>query len=74
VIYSESAAQSDEVLEARAVMKAKKYPMIILNYFQFLGEISKYFVSVGIAGTNGKSSTTALAIATAKKSLPDFGM
>ena len=74
VIYSETAAECIEVLEARAVMKAKKQPMIILNYFQFLGEVSKYFVSVGIAGTNGKSSTTALAITTAKKSLPGFGL
>ncbi len=55
-------------------MKAKKQPMIILNYFEFLWEISKYFMSVWIAGTNGKSSTTALAIATAKKVLPDFGL
>jgi UDP-N-acetylmuramate-alanine ligase len=51
-------------------MKAKKQPMIILNYFEFLGEISKYFISVGFAGTNGKSSTAALAITTAKKVLP----
>jgi len=55
-------------------MKAHQQPMIILSYFQFLGEISKYFISVGFAGTNGKSSTTALAIATAKKLLPNFGL
>jgi UDP-N-acetylmuramate--alanine ligase len=55
-------------------MKIKKEPMILLDYFEFLGEISKYFISIGITGTNGKSSTTALAIATAKKVLPDFGL
>lgn len=45
--------------------------MLVANYFEFLGEISKYFVSIGIAGTNGKSSTTALMIHAASKSLPD---
>lgn len=74
IIYSAAVAESPEVLEARAVMKAKKMPMIILNYFEFLWEVSKNFISVGITGTNGKSSTTALAIATAKKVLPDFGL
>ena len=74
IIYSAAVADSPEVLEARAVMKAKKMPMIILNYFEFLWEVSKNFISVGITGTNGKSSTTALAIVTAKKVLPDFGL
>ncbi|MEI7918810.1 MAG: hypothetical protein WCH65_00950 [bacterium] len=55
-------------------MKANKKVMVILNYFQFLGEISKYFTTVGFTGTNGKSSSTALAIHTAKKLVPDFGL
>ena len=42
-----------------------------MNYFQFLGEISKYFTTIGITGTNGKSSTTALTIYGAKD-LPNF--
>lgn len=74
VIYSEATAESPEVLEARALMKANKKVMVILNYFQFLGEISKYFRTIGFTGTNGKSSSTALAIHTAKKLLPDFGL
>jgi UDP-N-acetylmuramate--alanine ligase len=74
IIYSAAVAESPEVLEARAVMKAKKQPMIILDYFEFLWEVSKNFISVGITGTNGKSSTTALVISTAKKVLPDFGL
>lgn len=32
-----------------------------MSYFQFLGEISKYFETIAIAGTHGKSTTTALA-------------
>lgn len=74
IIYSAAVAESPEVLEARAIMKAKKQPMIIVNYFEFLWEVSKNFISIWFTGTNGKSSTTALAIATAKKVLPDFGL
>jgi hypothetical protein len=36
VIYSAATDASDEVLQARALMKAKKMPMIILDYFEFL--------------------------------------
>jgi len=72
VIYSEATAECEEVLEARKIMKANKKVMIILNYFQFLGEISKYFTTIGFAGTNGKSSSTALAIHTAKNIMPNF--
>ena len=74
VIYSEATAECEEVREARKIMKANKKVMVILNYFQFLGEISKYFTTIGFAGTNGKSSSTALAIHTAKKLLPNFGL
>ena len=72
VIYSAATAECEEVLEARKIMKANRKVMVILNYFQFLGEISKYFTSIGFAGTNGKSSSTALAIHTAKRLLPNF--
>lgn len=74
VIYSEAVAECEEVLEARKIMKANKKVMVILNYFQFLGEVSKYFTTTGFAGTNGKSSSTALAIHTAKKIVPNFGL
>jgi len=74
VIYSEATAECEEVLEARKIMKANKKVMVILNYFQFLGEISKYFTTIGFTGTNGKSSSTALAIHVAKKLVPNFGL
>ncbi|MCX6825306.1 MAG: Mur ligase domain-containing protein [candidate division SR1 bacterium] len=74
VIYSEAVAECEEVREARKIMKANQKVMVILNYFQFLGEVSKYFISIGFAGTNGKSSSTALAIHTGKKLLPNFGL
>ncbi len=72
IIYSEATAESEEVLEARNLRKDKRKVMVILNYFQFLGEISKYFSTTWFTGTNGKSSSTALAIHTAKKILPNF--
>ena len=48
--------------------------MLVMNYFSFLGEISKYFVTWGITGTNGKSSTTAMAVTAANTHLPSFGL
>lgn len=74
IIYSEAVAECEEVLQARKIMKANKKVMVILNYFQFLGEVSKYFTSIGFTGTNGKSSSTALAVHTAKKIVPNFGL
>ena len=74
IIYSEATAESEEIIEAKKLRKDKRKIMVILNYFQFLGEISKYFSTTWFAGTNGKSSTTALAIHTAKKNLPNFGL
>lgn len=74
IIYSEAVAECEEVVEARKIMKANRKVMVILNYFQFLGEISKYFTTIGFTGTNGKSSSTALAIHTAKKLVPNFGL
>jgi UDP-N-acetylmuramate--alanine ligase len=67
LIYSEAAAQSPEVIAARNLISQDQKMMLIMNYFQFLGEISKYFITAGITGTNGKSSTTALAIYGARK-------
>lgn len=72
IIYSEATAESEEVVEARKIRKDKRKIMVILNYFQFLGEISKYFSTTWFTGTNGKSSSTALAIHTAKNILPNF--
>lgn len=71
VIYSAAAVDSPEVKQAKEIASSYSKGMLVANYFEFLGEISKYFVSIGIAGTNGKSSTTALMIHAASKSLPD---
>lgn len=73
IIYSEAAVNSPEVIWARALITQEQKMMLIMNYFQFLGEISKYFTTIGITGTNGKSSTTALTIYGAKD-LENFGL
>lgn len=73
IIYSEAAADSPEISWARALISQEQKMMLIMNYFQFLGEISKYFTTIGITGTNGKSSTTALTIYGAKD-LENFGL
>lgn len=73
IIYSEAAVNSPEVIWARALISQQQKMMLIMNYFQFLGEISKYFTTIGITGTNGKSSTTALTIYGAKE-LDNFGL
>lgn len=72
VIYSEAVAESPEVLQAKQIAESYSKAMLVMNYFQFLGEISKYFVTVGFTWTNGKSSCTSLAIYSASKCLPGF--
>lgn len=62
IIYSEAAVNSPEITWARALISQEQKMILIMNYFEFLGEVSKYFTTIWITGTNGKSSTTALAI------------
>lgn len=70
VIYSAAAEQSPEVQQAIALLQDHPQGMLVCNYFQFLGEISKHCQTLAIAGTNGKSTTTALALYAAKQCLP----
>lgn len=72
VIYSQACKNSPEVQTAKWFIRPQDKQVIIMNYFQFLGEISKFFKTVWIAGTNGKSSTTAMTIFTAKNCLQNF--
>ncbi len=74
IIYSEACANSPEVLKAKSYTRDPKENRFIWNYFDFLWEISKYFNTVWITGTNGKSTTTSLAIYTAKKHLKNFAL
>jgi len=74
VIYSEACVDSPEVQKAKSFVHTGKKPRFVMNYFEFLGEVSKYFKSVWFAGTNGKSSTSSLGIFVASKVLPNFGL
>ena len=72
VIYSEACVNSVEVKTAKSYERTPKQSRFIWNYFQFLWEISKYFTTIWIAGTNGKSSTTSILIDTAKTHLENL--
>lgn len=72
IIYSEACANSPEVITAKNYERTAKQNRFIWNYFQFLWEISKFFVTVWIAWTNGKSSTTSMLIHTAKNHLDNL--
>ncbi len=74
VIYSEAVKDSPEVQKAFQLKKEKHLPLKIWNYFEFLWELSKYFRTIWISGTNGKSSSTALAIVSWKKLINDLGL
>lgn len=72
IIYSAAAEQSPEVIQAQQLLQDYPKWMLVCNYFQFLGEISKYCRTLAIAWTNGKSTTTALALYAAGRQLKDF--
>ena len=75
VIYSDAAAESPEVLAAHEkVTNSHKRVFPPLTYFQFLGEISKYMKTIAVAGTHGKSTTTALLGTALAAHHPDFGL
>ncbi|MDR3169649.1 MAG: hypothetical protein LBU27_08150 [Candidatus Peribacteria bacterium] len=74
VIYSSATEGSVEVQEAMRLKKEAHTPLLMWDYFAFLGEMSKYFITVGFTGTNGKSSSSAMAITVAKELLPNFGI
>ncbi|MDR0282956.1 MAG: hypothetical protein LBI53_06870 [Candidatus Peribacteria bacterium] len=72
VIYSSAAKESVEVQEALRLKQETHAPLLIRDYFEFLGEMSKYFRTIAFTGTNGKSSSSAMGIFAANKVLPGF--
>lgn len=55
-VYTEAVPE-----DAPERVKAKEYGIRAVSYFQALGELSKDFFVIGVCGTHGKSSTTAMA-------------
>ncbi len=41
-------------------LKARKLKIPVLSYFEFIGYLSKQYKTIAIAGTNGKTTTTAM--------------
>ncbi len=74
VIYSEACATNNEVVLAKSFERRAKEQRFIWNYFDFLWEISKYFITVGITWTNGKSTATAMMVYLAKNLLKNFSL
>ena len=75
VIYSDACPTVPEVLSAKAVhatwVKGVQLPY---SYFQFLGQISKYFETIAITGTDEKSTTTAMMTYAMSQFDPAFGL
>jgi UDP-N-acetylmuramate-alanine ligase len=63
---------SPELQEAYRLKEENHKPLLIRDYFTFLGEMSKLFKTIGITGTNGKSSSTSMMVVTATKVLENF--
>ena len=75
VIYSGATSESPEVQTSLSYIgKNHKKVFPPLSYFQFLGEISKYLETIAIAGTHGKSTTTALTAHALSQHYPMFGI
>lgn len=72
IIYSSAMKDSPELQEAYRLKEENHKPLLIRDYFTFLGEMSKLFKTIGITGTNGKSSSTSMMVVTATKVLEDF--
>ena len=76
VIYSDIQAIIDgpEISQSRLYQEnpTKKHFHICVTYNQFIAEISKRFSTISITGSNGKTSTTAMAIWSISNTLPNF--
>lgn len=75
VIYSDAAINSPEVqksLEYEALWE--KYYHRPYSYFDFIWEISKHFITIAIAWTHWKSTSTAIGISSLSQISNDFWM
>ena len=74
LIYSSATKDAQELKDAYRLKEQEHKTLLIWDYFTFLGEMSKLFKTIGITGTNGKSTSTSMAVVTAKKVLDHFGI
>lgn len=75
VIYSDIQAIIDgpEIVQSRIHQQkpTKKHFHTCITYNQFIAEISKHFTTISVSGSNGKTSTTAMAIWSLSHLVPD---
>lgn len=85
VLYSDAVLNSVEYktykqwqfspsLEERGSRGEDKPWLLMYSYFGFAGEISKYFKTISVAGSHGKSTTTAMGISAMNKLTPKFAL
>lgn len=78
VVYSDIQSIIDwpEITQSRLYQQSptKKHYHICLTYNELLAEISKRFVTISVAGSNGKTSTTAMAIWSLNQVADNFGL
>lgn len=74
VIYSAATPHVSEVLQAQTLFEQDHHYPPPLLYFEFLGELSKYLYTIGIAWTHGKSTTTAMTAEVCKELLPQTAL
>lgn len=74
IIYSTATEKSPEVQTALGFSRDPKEQRLIVSYPEFIWEISKHFQTIAISGTNWKSTSTSLAIYSAKNLFPNFGL
>ncbi len=60
VIYTEAIFKEDMTTDNPEYLYAKKQNIPIKSYFEYLGEISKQYRTIAVAGTHGKTTTTGL--------------
>ena len=78
VIYSDIQAIIDgpEISQSRLHQETptKKHFHVCITYNQCIAEISKRFVTISVTGSNGKTSTTAMAIWSLSQNSDNFGL
>ena len=74
IIYSAATKDSIEVITWFAYSKQNTVTPPPMLYAEFLWELSKYFYTLAITGTHGKSTTTGLAACVAIEHIPETSL
>ena len=73
VIFSDAAINSIEVVQSNN-LKKQSNSHINFSYFEFLGQLSKFFRTIPVTGTHWKTTTTAMTIYLLSNFTNDFAL